>query len=362
MNRRTYLKSSLVVGGNLIMPAGVLALVGCGRASRSSELAGFDGKIMGTGYSVRLGRAGNSVSGLRSEYVQGLAEQVHLVLQDVDTQMSTWRADSEVSVFNNSTDSDWQVMTPATTAVLAQARTTSDLSAGAFDITVGPLVDLWGFGAGSLNINNGVSNAKPSASGIREVLARVGFSAIDIDPDNNAVRKRKPNVQIDLSGIAKGHAVDRVAYELDSTGVESYLVEVGGELRSRGRKPDGSQWRVAIERPSVRQRDVFRVLQLDDQAVATTGNYRNFFDNDGQRYSHTIDPRTGESVTHQLASVSVVAKSTMQADALSTAMMVMGPDMAIEFAEKHHIAAHLILKSDAGLKEFYSAEFEPLLV
>jgi len=362
MNRRNYLKSSLVVAGNLILPTGALALVGCGRASRSSELTGFDGKIMGTGYSVRLSRAGNSSSGSGSHSVRHLAQQIHSVLQDVDAHMSTWRTDSEVSAFNNSTNTDWQVMSPATTSVIAQAHNISDLSAGAFDLTVGPLVDLWGFGAGALKLNKGGSYVKPAASGIREALTRVGFDAIDISSDNNVVRKRKPRNQIDLSGIAKGHAVDCVANELDSKGIESYLVEVGGELRSRGRKPDGSLWRVAIEQPNARQRDVFRILKLDNQAVATSGNYRNFFDHGGQRYSHAIDPRTGESVSHQLASVSVVAKTTLLADAFSTAMMVMGPDTAIEFAQKHHIAAHLILKSDAGLKEFYSSEFEPLLV
>lgn len=362
MNRRAYLKTSLMVGGSLMLPAGVLALVGRSRTSRLPGLAGFDGKIMGTGYSVRLGRVDKVTGEQRSDSVSALAMQVHSVLQDVDSHMSTWRANSELSVFNRSANSDWQAMTPATTRVIAQAKNISDLSAGAFDVTVGPLVDLWGFGAGALHSNVQGASLKPAASSIRDELARVGYEFIDVDLESQTVRKRYPTVQLDLSGIAKGHAVDRVASVLDHEGVESYLVEVGGELRSRGRKPDGSLWRVAIERPSIGQRDVFRILQLDNQAIATSGNYRNFFADGGQHYSHAIDPRTGESISHELASVSVVASSTMQADALSTAMMIMGPDAAIDFAEQHNVAAHLILKSGAALKEVYSRAFGPLLV
>lgn len=362
MDRRSYLKTSLVVGGGLLLPAGVLALVGRSHIVKHPELSGFDGKIMGTGYSVRLGRADDSAFKAGNHSAKELAVVVHSVLQDVDAHMSTWRADSEVSVFNRSVDSDWQRMTPATTSVIAHALQTSDLSVGAFDVTVGPLIDLWGFGAGALKSLGQVSNVKPATKSIREVLAQVGYNAIDIDLDKYAVRKRNPNVQVDLSGIAKGHAVDRVASLLDDNGVESYLVEVGGELRSRGAKPDGSLWRVAIERPSVGPRDVFRILQLDNKAVATSGNYRNFFTENGQHYSHAIDPRTGQSVTHELASVSVVANTTMDADALSTAMMIMGPHEAFDFAEQNQIAAHFMLNSSVGLKEVYSSEFESLIV
>jgi len=152
-----------------------------------------------------------------------------------------------------------------------------------------------------------------------------------------------------------------VASVLDSLGLDNYLVEVGGELKARGHKPDGSPWKVAIERPIAGRREAYRALSLHDHAIATSGDYRNFFADGGQRYSHSIDPRSGQPVQHNLASVSVVAESTMAADAHSTAMMVMGPDDAMAFASQHQVAAHLILKSGNSLKEIYSPAFEALL-
>lgn len=328
------------------MPAGVLALAGCSGTRKMPELAGFDGQIMGTSYSVRLG----------VPLTEGLAAKVHAALQDVDAHMSTWRSDSELNAFNDSTDSDWQKMTRGTLEVVAQAVNTSAASQGAFDVTIGPLVDLWGFGAGATGAGNIPVGREISAS-----LSHVGYESIEVDLQAGAARKLNAGARLDLSGIAKGHAVDRVAAVLDQLGLESYLVEVGGELKGRGLKPDGSSWKVAIERPAAGQRDVFRALNLNDQAIATSGDYRNFFDNGGQRYSHSIDPRTGQPVNHELASVSVVADSTMAADALSTALMVLGPDEAMEFAQKHQVAAYMILKSGTALKEVYSDNFEQLL-
>ena len=361
MDRRSYLKTSLALGGGLLIPAGVLGLVGCSGTSKAPELAALDGKIMGTGYSVRLG------IGEADPLLDGLAPKIYSVLQDVDTHMSTWRADSELSRFNTSEDQDWQSMTPATAEVIAYALGTSSSSRGAFDVTVGPLVDLWGFGAGATTVSaaktvDGVAaGRKPAGQAIRQTMAMVGSEAIDVDLDTNSVRKLNREVRLDLSGIAKGHAVDRVATLLDAEGLDSYLVEVGGELKARGVKPDGTSWKVAIERPLAGQRDVFRVLDLNNSAIATSGDYRNFFADGGQRYSHSIDPRTGQPVNHELASVSVVAESTMVADALSTALMVLGPDDAMDYAKRHQIAAHLILKSGSALKEVHSPAFEILL-
>lgn len=346
MDRRSYLKSSLALGGSLLMPAGVLALAGCSGTSRAPELAGFDGQIMGTGYSVRLG----------VPVSEGLAVQVHEALKDVDAHMSTWRTDSELSTFNDSTDTDWQSMSADTIQVMAQAMDTSAASEGAFDVTIGPLVDLWGFGAGATSAGH-----IPLGRDISSSLANVGFESIEVDVRVNAARKLNGSARLDLSGIAKGHAVDRVAAVLDSLGLKSYLVEVGGELKARGVKPDGSLWKVAIERPAAGARDVYRAINLDNQAIATSGDYRNFFDNGGQRYSHSIDPRTGQPVSHELASVSVVADSTMAADALSTALMIMGPDDAMAFAQKEQVAAYMILKSGTSLKAVYSDAFAPLL-
>ncbi len=363
MDRRSYLKASLALGGSLMLPAGVLALVGCSGTMKTPGLAGFDGRSMGTGYSVRFGgkQHGITINGAPVDQakIDQLAEKVHAMLLDVDTHMSTWRADSELSQFNASANTDWQPLSAPTLRVIAQALDTSADSNGAFDVTVGPLVDLWGFGAGAETSAGG--DRKPAGSDIVKRLAQVGYGAIDIDLTANAARKRNPHTRLDLSGIAKGHAVDRVAALLDQEGLDSYLVEVGGELKSRGRKPDNTAWKVAIERPSVGRREAFRALELKDLAIATSGDYRNFFDDAGQRYSHSIDPRTGKPVSHQLASVSVVAGSTMAADALSTALMILGPDEAMDFAIKHQVAAHLIVKSGSALKEVYTPAFEPLV-
>lgn len=359
MDRRSYLKTSLALGSRLAVPAGVFGIVGCSGTANPPELAGFDGKIMGTSYSVRLG-GGLTNSSFR---FKALAQDVHAMLLHVDSHMSTWQADSELSLFNDSTHDDWQVMSPQTTRVIAHALDTSVVSHGAFDVTVGPLVDLWGFGAGADAISSSYTTKvrKPSSQAIRRSLARVSSNAIEVDLDANTVRKLNPDSRLDLSGIAKGHAVDRVTSLLDAHGQTNYLVEVGGELKARGQKADASPWKVAIERPLAGQRDVFRILNLNNSAIATSGDYRNFFADDGQRYSHSIDPRTGQPVSHELASVSVLATSTMSADALSTALMIMGPDAAMEFARQHNIAAHLILKSDSSLKEEYSPSFESLL-
>ena len=347
MNRRTYLKSSLAVGGSLLIPPSVLALAGCSGTARVPELASIDGQIMGTSYSVRFDAAGD----------KSLSAAIHTALQDVDAHMSTWRASSELTQFNNSTHGDWQPLTAATTQVVAHALETSRASKGAFDVTVGPLVDLWGFGGGSEESSR--NGTRPARSDISQTLAAVGHEAIEVDVTANAIRKQNSASRLDLSGIAKGHAVDQIAAVMNAHGIENYLAEVGGELKARGLKPDGSQWRVAIERPDAGKRDVYRVINLQDRAIATSGDYRNFFSDDaGKLYSHSIDPRTGQPVSHELASVSVLAESTMAADALSTALMIMGPDDAMTFANQHQIAAHVILKSGKALEEHFSSTFE----
>lgn len=286
---------------------------------------------------------------------KNIPAQVHAVLNDVDTHMSTWRGDSELSLFNNGSNDDWQRVSTETASLVAYALDTHSLSAGAFDVTVGPMVDLWGFGAKVTSLAGGRT---PSALSVSQLLSQVGSEQLDIDLASNAIRKRHPQMRLDLSGIAKGHAVDRVAELLDAAGIKNYLVELGGEIKSRGEKLDGAPWRVAIERPSSFSGDVLRTIELKDAAIATSGDYRNFFLDEGTRYSHTIDPRTGNPVRHQLASVSVAADSCMIADAFSTAMMVLGPEEAIDFAEQQHVAAQFVLKSEDSFKEEFSSEFK----
>ena len=269
MDRRSYLKTTLALGGSVLAPAGVLALAGCSGTARTNELAGFNGNIMGTGYSVRLGPTDAGLVSTHS--TDALATRIQAQLEAVDQHMSTWRQESELSRFNASGNSDWQPLSSATTQVIAHAMEASRLSDGAFDATVGPLVDLWGFGAGAVDASGSAVNRKPLRQAIHRNLSRVGYASIQVDTDTNAVRKLNPDAQLDLSGIAKGHGVDRMAQLLDEAGRRQYLVEIGGELRARGRKPDGTAWKVAIERPDAGRRDVFRVVNLVDAAIATSG-------------------------------------------------------------------------------------------
>ncbi len=363
--KRNWLKASLALSGYLMVPPGVMALTGCTGAAREAHMVSFDGSIMGTGYGVRVATPSVSVG---SASRARLPELVHKTLMEVDALMSTWRPRSEISLFNARTDDHWQRMAPATFQVLTHALQTSEQSQGAFDPSVGPLVDLWGFGAAAgidviTRSLEGEAGSHPADESISRTLAHVGYKHLELDSGRQAIRKHDPNIRLDLSGIAKGYAVDRVAMLLDEYGVSDYLVEIGGEIRTRGVKADGSDWQVAIEQPATgHDRNVFRVVPLRNRAVATSGDYRHFFMHGGKRYSHSIDPRSGRPVEHELASVSVIAQSTMLADALSTALMIMGPADAKAYAEKHAIAALLILKSGNTFQEMRSSEFDALLV
>lgn len=355
LSRRACLKVSLASAGRLLIPTGAVALVGCQSKAGAIDPTGFSGSIMGTGYTVRLGE--DAIDGTAVS-VNDLAQRVRVALVNVDSLMSTWRAGSEVSQFNARTNDEWVVMKPATALVMQQALLVSEQSNGAFDVTVAPLIDLWGFGAGSHTSKGKI----PLRKQIAQQMAQVGYQAIERDADTGAFRKRNPLAQVDLSGIAKGFAVDRVSEVLDAAGVSSYLVEIGGELKSRGNRGEDIPWKVAIERPSsTQQRDAIRIVALEDAAIATSGDYRHFFMNAGQRYSHSIDPRSGLPVNHGLASVTVVASDTMNADALSTALMILGPDDAMSFAQGHGLAAHFVLRSGGAMQEVYSAKFESLL-
>ncbi len=263
-------------------------------------------------------------------------------LTSLDAMMSTYDSGSEVSRFNASTSSDWFQVSPDTATVFLRAREISEVTGGAFDVTVGPLVDAWGFGPA------GPSPTPPSDAVIERLLATVDFMLIDVDETVPALRKASADVRSDLSAVAKGYAVDRVADLLDAEGHDAYLVEIGGELRTRGHRADGQPWRVGIERPGDGPASLQRVIALSDAALATSGDYRNYIEHDGVRLSHTIDPRTGRPVTHALASVSVIDALCVRADALATALEVLGPDEAYALASERGWAALLIIRDDAG--------------
>ena len=328
----------------LALASPFLSLIACdgGAARRVTRITGT---TMGTAYSVTIPWLPAGIEG------PTLERDIEGVLTAVNAQMSTYRPDSELSGFNAAPSASWCRVSADTLAVVEEALRVSRLSGGAFDPTIGPLVDLWGFGPG------GGRRGMPSGASIGETLERVGYRNIRVRIGPRALGKNREGVRIDLSGIGKGFGVDKVAEHLERLGVEYYLVEIGGELRGRGYNPRGEIWRVGIERPPAAQGAARRVVRLGGQAVATSGDYRIFFEHGGARYSHIIDPRDGRPVGHGLVSVTVIAPTTMQADALSTALMVLGPRAGADLARREQIAALFIARSDYGVSETMSPAF-----
>lgn len=324
-------------------------LAGCDGPQGTYESLNLSGSTMGTRYSV-VGFASPGVS------VHELHAEIDALLEAIDDKMSTYRAQSELSRFNRHQGTDWFEVSSETAFVIEQALAVSRASGGAFDVTVQPLVALWGFDSQKRRPDI------PPEGEIRSTRTHVGFEKIAVRMTPPAIRKDDPAVQIDLSGIAKGYAVDRLAELLYRAGIEAYLVEIGGELSARGKKPDGSPWKVAIERPLTSGRSVQGIVKLENAAIATSGDYRNYFETDSRRHSHILDPRDGRSASSTLASVTIIAEDAIYADAIATAIMVLGPSVGFEFAVEHDLAGLFLLRSGAGLEERVTPRFEPHLL
>lgn len=308
--------------------AALLALAACG--GDEPEPLRLHGSTMGTSYSVTLVRP-------PPDLVQAtVATAVQRILDDIDAEMSTYRHDSVVSQFNRHQTADWFPVSERLLGIVDQARRVSEMTAGAFDITVGSLVDLWGFGA------DVIPPGVPAAEEVGERRRQIGFARLQSRSDPPALRKTAAGLHIDLSAIAKGYAVDQVADYLAGRGVDNYLVEVGGELRVAGSNPKGGPWRVAVERPVNDVPDALAVLEVSDTAIATSGDYRNYFEQDGRRYSHEIDPATGEPIHHHLVSVTVINPQAGLADALATGLLVLGPQAGYRVAKTEGLAVLFI--------------------
>ncbi len=297
-------------------------------------VAQFSGPTMGTLYHV-------TAHGLpRDGGAQSLQDAVQAALDGVNAKMSTYQADSELSRFNAAPGVEPFQVSPDTAEVFRIARRVSEESNGTFDITVGPLVNAWGFGPETFT-------APPDDGALAVLRERVGWEKVTVNPNNTLVKSR-PDVYCDLSAVAKGYGVDKAADALDALGIANYMVEVGGEVRARGLNPDGKPWRIGIEKPTEGERSVQEVVGLSGMAMATSGDYRNFREQDGRRISHEIDPRTGRPVTHMLASATVLHPSCALADAYATALMVLGPEDGYDFAVKLDLPACLIVRNQDG--------------
>ena len=318
----------------------------CGTDATEDALQSLMGGAMGTSFSVKIVAPANAVD------LESVRTQVEQTLATIEQQMSTYIADSEISLFNAQRSVEWFEVSAELCDVVTQALTLSAATDGAFDITVGPLVNLWGFGPGG-------QVAEPPAQDLIAVLLQaIGHTALHTDCSVPALRKDLPDLYVDLSAFAKGYGVDKLAALLDAAGVEDYLVEIGGELRVRGRNAGGEDWGIAIESPGRIGRAVQSVIRLTDAAMATSGDYRNYFEHDGRMYSHTIDPRTGYPVAHDAASVTVIAATAAYADAMATALLVMGPTDGIAFADREGIAALFLVREEGAFRELSSAAFD----
>lgn len=339
-------RAGLTPRAKLLLPVFLLVLLVASyfRLARSPEHDAtetvFEGETMGTTYRVVVTGA-ISPAAEKAELGQALAAE----LQRIDQLMSTYRDDSELSRFNQTHSTEAFPVSPDTAEVVRAALTISRQSGGAFDVTVRPLVAAWGFGAGA-------RVEPPSEAELKSLLASVGHSFLSVE--GSALRKARADLQVDLSAIAKGYAVDCLSRVLHERGHPAHMVEVGGEVRVAGRKPDGSLWRIGIEQPDGEGRQSRLILDLTDTSLATSGDYRNYYEREGQRVSHTIDPRTGRPITHALASVSVLHETAMLADGYATALNVLGADEARRLAEQLNLPALFIVRRPGGGFETHS--------
>lgn len=311
------------------------------------------GPTMGTAWSVKL-----VVPSQRSadELQRGIQREVDKVV----AQMSTYEVDSDLSRYNRAPASTWQTLPPEFFGVLDYALSLAGDTGGAYDPTVGPLVNLWGFGPGAR------LHEVPSDAAIAAARERIGYARIQLDPATH--RAWQPgDVYVDLSSVAKGFGTDQIARYLEREGVTSYLVDISGELRAHGRRPDGSDWQVGIEKPGAAAgavdttNEIQRVVRLREKSMATSGDYRHFFEDAGRYFSHHIDPRTGRPVEHRIASVTTIADDCMHADSIGTALMVLGEDAGLAYARERGLAVLMLVREGDGFVERTTPAFDALM-
>ncbi|MDP5292637.1 FAD:protein FMN transferase [Oceanimonas sp. CHS3-5] len=336
---------------NWLAPLGLaFLLAACQPTSEPRPQLHLTGNTMGTYYSIKIVGADDS----RSEALQA---EIDRRLEQVNDHMSTYREDSELSRFNRHDDDTPVAVSADTAKVVTAALQLGRLTEGALDVTVGPLVNLWGFGPDARPTHI------PSDEQLAEVKARTGLEHLSVHTtaEGEFLQKSLPGLYVDLSSIAKGFGVDAVSEYLSEQGLTNHLVEIGGEVKTRGLNAHGQDWRIAVEKPGPGTGMVQQVVAIAGTSVATSGDYRNYYELDGKRLSHTMDPATGKPITHRLASVTVIHPSCMIADGLATALTVMGTERALAFAERRGLAVYLLTKTDDGFRVDMSSAFQKYL-
>ncbi len=311
----------------------LLFLSACSKDDNESKLKiELQGHTMGTQYHISV------VSPPRlSLDKKKLKNNIDHILGEISQQMSTYIVDSQISKFNQTKEMAWFSVSGDFIKLVKAAQEVSIMTEGSFDISISPLVDLWGFGPE-------IKDKTPNAQMLQDVKQGVGFELLDYQEDPPALKKRHERLHIDLSAIAKGFAVDKISQYLIQQDLVNHLVEIGGEIRAQGTNQAGEKWRVAIETPDSDKKTASKVLEITNRAVATSGDYRNFYIENGKRLSHIINPKTGEPIKHKLASVTVLHNSAMLADAFATALMVMGEDRGKRFVDEQDLSVYMIIR------------------
>ena len=305
---------------------------------------------MGTFYSVKV--VGDFPGGQ-----QALQQQTDALLKHYNDEISTYDPNSPLSKFNQLQSTAPYPISQDMADILIEAVRIGHATHGLLDVTVGPLVNLWGFGPDKRPVR------VPTAEQIAQARQRIGIDRlhIEVSADHASVRKDRPDVYVDLSTFGEGFGADKVAAFLEARGVQNYLVDIAGASRSRGLNGEGKPWRLGIQKPTDTSTAVEAIITPRGRAVSTSGSYRNYYELDGHRYSHIIDPSTGKPITHRMVSATVISETALEADGWDTALMVMGTEKALQFAERHHLAVYLVTKTDTGFSVHYSTAFAPYL-
>jgi FAD:protein FMN transferase len=321
----------------------------CPTLAPAAEPVLISGPTMGTTYHVKLVDASPAdVAALRTEIADTLA--------DVDQRLSTYRANSEISRFNRAPPDEWFPVSPATAEIVIAAQELNRQTDGALDVTVGPLARLWHFGPNAISDTKSTAEIKPpKESELSAARQLIGNEKLEVRLSPPALRKQIAGLEIDLSAVGEGYAIDRLAEIIKLRGIQNFLIELGGEVRASGHSASGKPWRVAITRPTDNGSELQVALPLvttsqTDAALSTSGDYHRYFEHNGRRYSHIIDPKTGRPLTHNLASVTVAAESAMITDVWDTALLVLGPNRGYDIAVENNIAALFIQRSGDGFK------------
>lgn len=320
----------------------------CSYQSIEDVLYTFSGRTMGTVFNIKIVKDDPKTD------FKFLEAEIIEILDEVNRQMSTYRDDSEITGFNNFNSTEWYSVSKDFVYVVEQSLEISRLSEGAFDITIGPVVNVWGFGPEIKEL------VIPPEEELEKAKLKTGYHLISISLDPPKIKKSIPDIYIDLSAIAKGFGVDKVCEYLDTQNLNNYLVEIGGEVRVKGNNHNGEPWQIGVEKPD-ETGSLENVISLTDMSLATSGDYHNYFEIDGKRFSHTIDPRTAMPISHTLASVSVLHESCTLADGFATAINVLGPEAGFEFASNHNLPVYMIVREDGRFVEKSTPSFKKFL-